>query len=172
MEVILVTERCYLREMTLSDRPALERMLKDRTVMAAYEHAFADREVDEWLERQMDRYQRDGFGLWAVVNAKTGDMIGQCGITLQKIPRHCGISIQQQERADRFCRRRGIGNFNSDDSSNEYPCLKLGIYFGRTHGTWGTRPNRQRLVSNLPFRRFLPRRSIPSSAIQTLPRNV
>lgn len=31
----------------------------------------------------MDRYQRDGFGLWAVVERTEQCVIGQCGITLQ-----------------------------------------------------------------------------------------
>ena len=32
-----------------------------------------------------DRYREDGFGLWAVVLRETGEMIGQCGLTMQHI---------------------------------------------------------------------------------------
>ena len=52
--------------------------------MYAYEHAFDDEETQAWLDRQRRRYREDGFGLWAVVLKQTGEMIGQCGITVQQ----------------------------------------------------------------------------------------
>lgn len=81
--MILETERLYLREMTESDLPALRKILQDPLVMYAYEHAFSDAEVNVWLDKQKRRYAEDGFGLWAVILKATGEMIGQCGLTLQ-----------------------------------------------------------------------------------------
>lgn len=81
--MILETERLYLREMTESDLPALRRILQDPLVMYAYEHDFSDAEVSDWLDKQKRRYAEDGFGLWAVILKATGEMIGQCGLTLQ-----------------------------------------------------------------------------------------
>jgi len=81
--MILETERLLLRQMEQSDYPALCKILQDREVMYAYEHAFSDQEVQNWLDRNLERYRRDGFGLWAVVLKETGEMIGQCGITWQ-----------------------------------------------------------------------------------------
>lgn len=83
MRQILETERCLLREMDESDRRDLAEILQDAQAMYAYEHAFSDQEVDDWLRRQMERYRRDGFGLWAVVEKNTGAFLGQCGLTLQ-----------------------------------------------------------------------------------------
>jgi len=80
---ILRTERLLLREMEDGDFSALCRMLRDPAVMYAYEHAFDTQEAWDWLRRQQERYRRDGFGLWAMVEKSTGDMIGQCGITWQ-----------------------------------------------------------------------------------------
>lgn len=51
--------------------------------MYAYEGAFSDEEVREWLDRQISRYRKWGFGLWAVVLKESGEMIGQCGLTMQ-----------------------------------------------------------------------------------------
>lgn len=82
-DVILTTERLVLREMQQADYPALCRILQDADVMVAYEGAFTDSEVQQWLDRQLERYRKDGFGLWAVVLKSTGEMIGQCGVTLQ-----------------------------------------------------------------------------------------
>ncbi len=81
--MILETERLALREMDQSDFAALRAILQDEAVMYAYEHAFTNREVQAWLDRQQARYRKDGFGLWAMVEKSTGEMIGQCGLTLQ-----------------------------------------------------------------------------------------
>lgn len=79
----LETERLIMREMTHADLLSLCEIMKDENTMYAYEGAFSDAEVQEWLERQILRYQKWNFGLWAVVLKETGKMIGQCGLTMQ-----------------------------------------------------------------------------------------
>lgn len=81
--IILETKRLYLREMKQSDFKSLCKILQDKETMAAYEGAFSDREVQEWLDRQIFRYQKWNFGLWAVILKETDEMIGQCGLTMQ-----------------------------------------------------------------------------------------
>lgn len=81
--MILQTKRLYLREINQGDFAALCEILQDKTVMYAYEHAFDDAEVQEWLDKQLQRYKTDGFGLWAVILKKNEKMIGQCGLTMQ-----------------------------------------------------------------------------------------
>ena len=81
--MILETDRLYLRKMTQEDYSALCRMLQDPDVMYAYEHAFSDEEAHQWLHKQLARYEEYGFGLWAVILKETGEMIGQCGLTMQ-----------------------------------------------------------------------------------------
>ena len=83
MQIILETERLYLREMEQGDFDDLCKILQDEETMYAYEGAFNDEEAQEWLERQIARYRKWGFGLWAVVLKETGAMIGQCGLTMQ-----------------------------------------------------------------------------------------
>ena len=82
--MILETERTYLRKIEQSDFSALCKILQDKEVMYAYEHAFSCEEVQEWLDKQLKRYNEDGFGLWAVILTDTNEMIGQCGITMQE----------------------------------------------------------------------------------------
>lgn len=82
-QMILETNRLYLREIEQSDYDSLSKILQDEEVMYAYEHAFSDKEVQEWLERQITRYHNDGFGLWAVILKENNKMIGQCGLTIQ-----------------------------------------------------------------------------------------
>ncbi len=80
---ILDTTRLHLRELTQADYPALCKILQDEDVMYAYEHAFSSAEAQDWLDKQLARYRADGFGLWAVVLKQTGELVGQCGLTLQ-----------------------------------------------------------------------------------------
>ncbi|MCI8838003.1 MAG: GNAT family N-acetyltransferase [Hungatella sp.] len=84
--MLIETKRLILREMEESDYEDLAKMLQDDDVMYAYEGAFSDEEVRAWLERQIGRYRDDGFGLWAVILKENGEMIGQCGLTMQDIP--------------------------------------------------------------------------------------
>ena len=81
--MILETERLYLREMNQNDFGSLCKILQDEKAMYAYEGAFSDAEVQEWLDRQLARYKKWGFGLWAAVLKETGEVIGQCGLTMQ-----------------------------------------------------------------------------------------
>ncbi len=81
----LETERLALRELTQADLPALHAVLSDPVAMTAYEGAFSESESEDWLRRQQRRYRDDGFGLWAVVLRETGAVIGDCGITRQRI---------------------------------------------------------------------------------------
>lgn len=83
MERILETERLYLRRLTQADFAALCSILQDAETMYAYEGAFSDAEVQDWLDRQLARYEKWGFGLWAVILKETDELIGQCGLTMQ-----------------------------------------------------------------------------------------
>lgn len=84
MNTILTTERSVLRELVPEDFDEVCNLLQDERTMYAYEGAFSDDEVREWIDRQIGRYRRDGFGLWGMVEKSSGKLIGQCGITLQQ----------------------------------------------------------------------------------------
>lgn len=81
--MIVETERLYMREMEQTDYDSLCNILQDEDTMYAYEGAFSDDEVREWLDRQISRYHQWNFGLWAVILKDTDEMIGQCGLTMQ-----------------------------------------------------------------------------------------
>ena len=81
--MILETERLMLREMTQSDFDDLAEMLCDPEVMYAYERDFSEEDVGQWLDNQLSRYKKYGFGMWSVILKQSGNMIGQAGITMQ-----------------------------------------------------------------------------------------
>lgn len=80
---VIVTLRLYMRRMGNEDIAPLSAILQDKDVMYAYEHAFSDEEVRQWLDRQMKRYEEYDFGQWAVTLRENECMIDQCGITMQ-----------------------------------------------------------------------------------------
>ena len=81
---VLETERLVMRKMTWDDKDALSLILCDDDVMYAYNGAFDDEGVNDWIERQLARYDEYNFGLWAVILKETGELIGQCGLTIQR----------------------------------------------------------------------------------------
>lgn len=83
--MLLETRRLVLRDLSDADAPSLHRALGDPVAMAAYEHGFDPDETRSWIERQRERYRAEGFGLWGVVLRETGELIGDCGITTQKL---------------------------------------------------------------------------------------
>lgn len=85
-ELVLETERLWLRKLTQADHENLCKILQDEEVMYAYEGAFDDQMVRDWLHNQLRRYREEGVGLWAVIWKETGELIGQCGLTYQDIP--------------------------------------------------------------------------------------
>lgn len=80
--VIIETKRLQLREMTFLDMEALSSILQDESVMYAYNGAFTYEETFAWMQKQLQRYREHGFGLWGMFLKGTGEMIGQCGITM------------------------------------------------------------------------------------------
>lgn len=81
----LETGRLVLRQMTMDDYDALYAVLGDPEIMQHYPYSFDEERVRGWIRRNCDRYQQYGFGLWAVCRKDTGEMIGDCGLTLQNI---------------------------------------------------------------------------------------
>ncbi|WP_438352966.1 GNAT family N-acetyltransferase [Microbacterium sp. CJ88] len=83
--VVLHTPRLRLRELEENDLEALHEVLSDPVSMHAYAHGFDLAETREWIRRQRERYAADGFGLWAMELTATGAVIGDCGLTRQRI---------------------------------------------------------------------------------------
>jgi [ribosomal protein S5]-alanine N-acetyltransferase len=82
---ILETPRLLLREFTPQDADALALVLSDPETMRYYPAPYDRAGVEQWIERNRQRYQDDGVGLWAMEFKKTNELIGDCGITRQQV---------------------------------------------------------------------------------------
>ncbi len=85
MKIVIETERLRIRELELSDAIALSKVLCDRESMKYYPREKTSEEVNAWIGRNIERYSKHGFGLWAVERKSDNEFLGECGITLQNI---------------------------------------------------------------------------------------
>ena len=83
--MIIATERLFLREMTAGDFDALYKVLADSDSMKYYPYSFGRKEVENWINKNLERYRVFGFGLWVVCLKSTHEVIGDCGLTMQLI---------------------------------------------------------------------------------------
>ena len=98
--MVIDTKRLILREMTDDDFDALYRVLADSDIMQHYPYPFDEARVRNWIARNRERYRIFGFGLWAVCLKETGEMIGDCGLTMQLIGGQIKPEIGYHIRAD------------------------------------------------------------------------
>jgi len=106
--MIIETDRLILREMTEDDFDALYAVLADPDNMKYYPYSFDEDRVRKWIRRNIERYKIFGFGLWAVVLKETGEVIGDCGITMQLIGGEIKPEIGYHIRKD--CQRKGYAS--------------------------------------------------------------
>ncbi len=105
MGLKIETEHLILREMNAGDYDALYAVLADDENMKHYPHTFDTTKVRAWIDRNIERYNTFGFGLWAVCLKDTGEMIGDCGLTMQMIGKSIKPEIGYHIRRD--MQRRG-----------------------------------------------------------------
>lgn len=96
--VVLQTERLMLRRLTIDDLDALAELYADPEVRRYFpEGPLTHRETREELEWIIDvYYARFGYGLWATIERRTGELIGRCGllpwkVVMSRSPEHLAL---------------------------------------------------------------------------------
>lgn len=100
------TKRLVLRELDEGDAGALGAVLCDAETMAHYPAPFDAEGVLRWIRRNRENYRVFGFGLWAAVLRESGELIGDCGVTMQTINGGVKPEIGYHIRRDLW--RRGL----------------------------------------------------------------
>lgn len=120
--MILETPRLRLRHLCLdeADIQGILAIFGDPVAMLYFPRTYLREDVEEFIQRQLCRYAKDGFGLWAVVLKSTGQVIGDCGLAHQllndveevEVGYHINRSYQRQgyaTEAARGCLELGFG---------------------------------------------------------------
>ncbi len=84
-DFVLETRRLILRKIRPDDYEPIAAILQNEKVMYAWEHAFTEQEVREWIEENIRRYTRDGYSYWAVVEKESGFFLGMAGILAEQV---------------------------------------------------------------------------------------
>ena len=79
-DYILETERLFLRKLKKTDFLPVSLILKDIDVMYAWEHGFSDEEVTSFIDNDIAGYEKYGYSHWAVIEKKSNNLIGLCGL--------------------------------------------------------------------------------------------
>ena len=101
-DLVIETERLRLRPMTPADVDALSLVLGDAETMRWYPSPFDRDGVVRWIENNVRRYERDGFGLLAVEERSTGEVLGDCGPTVQLVDGESYVELGWHTRRDRW----------------------------------------------------------------------
>lgn len=61
--------------------------------MYAWEHAFSEEEVHAWIQKNLHRYQTDGYSYYAAILKGKGELIGVIGPLLERIGDNTHIGV-------------------------------------------------------------------------------
>lgn len=88
----LETDRLLLRDLQVEDLNSLYAVLGDQATMRVNPAPWSRRRVAIWIARNRASYHRFGFGLWAMISKKSGEFVGECGLSWQPV----GYSIDPE----------------------------------------------------------------------------
>ena len=130
--MVIETKRLILREMKEEDFSALYKVLADPVIMRHYPYVFDETKVKNWILRNIERYRVLGFGLWALCLKETGEMIGDCGLTMQiihgEIKPEIGYHIRRDMQRKGYAKEAAIAvrdwTFNNTPFNIVYSYMK------------------------------------------------
>lgn len=82
------TKRLKIRRLELSDIKAWEQFFINNPNLAylGLDNSLDNRaQAEDWINRQLSRYENNSLGHHALIDKTTGKLIGQCGLLSQKI---------------------------------------------------------------------------------------
>jgi ribosomal-protein-alanine N-acetyltransferase len=79
VEPVLETPRLVLRKLDHGDVGAMFAILSDPVTMRFWPAPFDRAAAERWVRRSIDSYASRGFGRYAVIEKKSGALLGDCG---------------------------------------------------------------------------------------------
>ena len=93
------TDRLAFHPMTDDDLDDLAALLGDPVVMRYYPRDRTRAEAGDWITWNRGLYAREGYGLWTVRLRGTGDFVGDCGLTPQRVDGVTELEVGYHVRA-------------------------------------------------------------------------
>lgn len=84
-EVMIETNRLILRKINKNDYLEISNILQDIDVMYAWEKSFSDEEVKLWINRNLKRYNNEGYSYFLAINKDDDTVVGVMGPLVEKI---------------------------------------------------------------------------------------
>jgi hypothetical protein len=137
--VVMETGRLKIRKFTRDDLPALHAIMEKEDVMYAWEHGFTKTETRKWLNQQLTRYNKDGYGYFAVTLKESGILIGQAGLLKSEIDGKAAVELgyifDNRNRAVEYINGHGSKSWKEENgyyrrSLNEVVMSRYKTIFG------------------------------------------
>jgi [ribosomal protein S5]-alanine N-acetyltransferase len=122
--MLLETKRLFLREMTLCDVDDLLEVFSEPEVMQFYPQLFDRQMTQSWIELNIQRYARNGFGLWGLISKENDKLIGDCGLVVQQVDGIEMVEIGYHVRYDLW--GRGLAT-EAAQACRDYGFYQLGF---------------------------------------------
>lgn len=90
---VLETDRLRLRPYREDDLDALATMFADPVHMRWYPATFSRADTQAWVDRQLERYRNDGFGLWIAEERDGAGFVGTVGPVRQEVEGRSEVEI-------------------------------------------------------------------------------
>lgn len=89
------TERCTLRPLVLEDAQWWKTFFEDERSLQYFPQSMKHKPnaSSQWIEKQLNRYSENGFGLLAVLDLETQQPLGQIGLLLQEVNGHPMLEV-------------------------------------------------------------------------------
>lgn len=84
-EVFLETERLLLKKMSDEDFDDIAQMLQNPQVMYAWEHDFSDKDVYDWIQKNMHYYEEYGYAYFLAYEKTRNTPIGQIALLQDRV---------------------------------------------------------------------------------------
>lgn len=84
-KIVIETKRLILREINESDYEEIAKILQDIDTMYAWEKSFSKEEVKQWINKNINRYIKDGYSYYLAINKNDKNVIGVMGPLVEDI---------------------------------------------------------------------------------------
>ncbi|QDY68204.1 GNAT family N-acetyltransferase [Qingshengfaniella alkalisoli] len=106
MAVPKSTDRLQFRQMTLQDEGLIYALFSDAEARRHYPSMGGHAECRKWIGWNRESYDVHGFGLWLLHRKDTGEFVGDCGLSMQKVENRqlleVGYHITESQRGNGF----------------------------------------------------------------------